>query len=221
MKKNAFLIGGYQTTQALIESFKKKSYRITIVNANYDICREMAEISGTTVVHGDGSKPYVLFDTNIYGADIVIALTDSDDDNLVICQLAKKKFGVKRALAIVNDPRKLDFFRKMGIDSVVCPVTTLSHIIEQQALMEDISQLVSIGEGRVNISQILVMDGAPSIGKKLRELGLPNDVIISCILRKNQNIIPYGETEIAEGDSLILVSVDNSQAQAIRQLTGR
>lgn len=221
MKMRIFLIGGYHETEFLASSLIKKGHHVTAINDDRNNCNKLADIEKLTVFQGDGSKPFVLEDANAYNADIAIALTERDDDNLVICELCKKKFGVKRTVALISDPKKTEFFYRMGIDSVLCAITAVSGIIEQHALLEEIETLVSVGDGRVKIAQIPITGDAPAIGKTLIEIDLPKEVIIGSILRGDINLIPHGDTRILDGDLLILISSDKHEKAAIKELTGR
>ncbi|MCL1941012.1 MAG: NAD-binding protein, partial [Synergistaceae bacterium] len=171
--------------------------------------------------NGDGSKPFILEDANAYDADIAIALTEQDDDNLVICELCKKKYNVKKTVAIISDPKKTEFFYRMGIDSVVCAITAIAGIIEQQAFLDEMATLVPVGDGRIKIAQIPISQTAPAVNKKLWELSLPKDVIIGCMLRADKGMVPRGDTRILAGDVLVLISTDEHETAAVRELTGR
>ena len=220
MKKRALLIGGFHKAHALADSLIKKGYRVTVINNDYQNCLILAENDSLTVINGDGTKPFVLEDANAQEADMAIALTQKDDDNLVICELCKKKFHVKRTVALVNDPKKTEFFYKMGIDSVVCAVSAITNIIEQQAFLDGIATLIPIGEGRISIAEVPIPADAPAVGKKLWEINLPQEVIIGCILRSEKSMIPRGDTRILAGDMLVLISSDKQEMDAIKELTG-
>lgn len=221
MRKKAVLIGSYQKALALSQSLQKKGFRITIINDDHQSCVELAECDGVTVIYGDATRPYTLEDAEVRGADVAIALTRRDDDNLVICELCKKIFGVKKTISLVNDPKKISFFYSMGVDSVVCSITTVTNVIEQHAFVDEISSIVSIGEGRVNVTQVRITPKARSVGKKISQLGLPKQVIIGCILRGQKNIIPQGGTSIRAGDLLVLISADSQDTVALQHLIGR
>lgn len=221
MKKRALLIGGFHKARSLADSLAKKGYHVTTINNDYQNCLILAEMASLNVIHGDGTKPFVLEDAGAQDADIAIALTQRDDDNLVICELCKKKFHIKKTVALVNDPNKTEFFYRMGIDSVVCAVNAITNIIEQQAFLDGIATLVPIGEGRIRIAEVPISANAPVVDKKLWEIDLPQEVIIGCILRGEQSMIPRGDTRILAGDMLVLISSDKQEMAAIKELTGR
>lgn len=221
MKTRIFLIGGFQKTKFLAKSLLKKGYHVTAINKDTEKCIALAEIENLTVFNGDGTKPFVLEDADAYNADIAIALTEYDADNLVICELCKKKFHIKKTVALISDPKKTEFFYRMGIDSVVCAITAVANIIEQQTFLDEMATLVPIGEGRVSIAQIPIAATAPAVGKKLWEINLPKGVIVGCVLRGDHSIVPQGDTRILTGDVLVLISSNTQQMAAIKELTGR
>jgi len=221
MKKRVLLIGGFSRTKSLAVSLIKKGYRVTAINKDIGDCKSLAEIDKLTVFNGDGSKPFILEDANAYNADVAIALTEQDDDNLVICELCKKKYNVKKTVALISDQHKTDFFYRMGIDSVVCAITAIAGIIEQQAFLDEMATLVPVGNGRIKIAQVPISQSAPAVGKKLWELSLPKDVIIGCMMRGDKSMVPRGDTRILSGDVLVLISTDEHETAAVRELTGR
>lgn len=221
MKTRVLIIGGFHKTRSLSMSLIKKGYKVIVINNDYHNCQELAEIDNLNVINGDGTKPYVLDDANAQDADIAIALTQRDDDNLVICELCKKRFNVKKTVALVNDPKKTEFFYRMGIDSVVCAITAITGIIEQHAFLDEIATMVPIGEGRISIAEVPISGTSPVAEKKLWEISLPKEVIVGCILRGDKSMIPRGDTRILAGDMLVLISSDKQEMAAIKELTGR
>jgi trk system potassium uptake protein TrkA len=221
MKKRVLLIGGFDKTKSLAASLLKKRYNVTAINSNIEDCEKLAEIKNLSVFNGDGSKPSILEDSNAYNADIAIALTKQDDTNLVICELCKKKFNVKKTVALISDPKKTDFFYRMGIDSVVCAISAITNIIEQQAFLDEIATLVPIGEGRIRIAQVHIPQSSPVVEKKLWEINLPTDVIIGCILRGEKSMIPRGDTRILAGDIVALISIAERETTAVQILIGK
>ena len=221
MKNKILLVGGFNKTNALANSLISKGYSVTIINENYMNCMKLAENNNLKVIHGDGTKPYVLQDAEAYDNQIAIALTQYDEQNLVICQLCKKKFGIKKTVALVNNPKKTEFFYKMGIDSVVCAINTITGIIEQQAFINEIDTVLPLTQENIGISEVSILASSPSVNKKIWEIDLPKEVIIGCILRGENSMIPKGDTKLLAGDIIIIISSKKNQSLAIKELTGR
>lgn len=221
MKTNVLLVGGFGKAKALALSLIQKGYRVAAINACEADCRALAEIQALTVIQGDGTRPFVLEDAGARDADIAIALTPRDDDNLVICQLCKKRFHVAKTVALISDPRKTEFFYQIGIDSVVCAISAITRIVEQQAFLEKIATRIPIGEGRVSIAEVPIGPDAPAAGRKLWEIALPKEAIVGCILRGEQTLIPRGDTRILARDVLILICAGDQESHAVKELTGR
>ncbi|MDD4159932.1 MAG: TrkA family potassium uptake protein [Synergistaceae bacterium] len=221
MKTKILLVGGRNKAKALAVSLIGKGYHVTAVNDTYEDCLKLAEINKLDVINGDGTKPFVLEDADAGSADIVIALTPKDDENLVICELCKKRFHVKKTVAILTNPKNTPFFYKMGIDSVVCAITAITSIIEQQAFMDKILNLLPPSEGRISVAEIPIPASAPAACKKLWEINLPEHAIIGCILRGDTILVPRGDTRILAGDMLVLISSSQQEPAAVKELTGR
>lgn len=154
MKKRILIIGGYHKAQRLARSFLDKGYDVTAINKDPAHCQVLAQMPGLTVMTGDGSKPFVLEDAAAEQADIAIALTPRDDDNLVICQLCKKLFHIRKTVSLTASPEKVKFFYKMGIDSVVCALSTITSIVEQQAFLDEFTTLLPLSGGQLRISEL-------------------------------------------------------------------
>ncbi|MDD5953508.1 MAG: NAD-binding protein [Oscillospiraceae bacterium] len=220
MKKRVLLVGGRRKEKALALSLLTQGYRVTAINDTLEDCQKLAEIDKLRVLHGDGTRLSVLEDAEAGSMDIVIALTAQDEDNLVICELCKKHFHVDRTVALVSDPAKIEFFHRVGVDSVVCALSTITSILAHQARMDQFSNVVPIGDGGVEIVEVPVSKNAPCIGKQLWEIQLPEKVILACILRGDKSIVPKGNTAILAGDLVVLIADHGQETEAVRVLTG-
>lgn len=218
---NILLIGGFNKAKALSQSLITQGYHVIIINENYDHCTRLAEIVGVKVYHGDGTKPYVLDEAGAEECDIAIALTAKDQDNLVACQMCKRNFNVKKTVSLVSDPAKTEFFRQMGVDSVVCAISAVTSIIEQQAFINDMVNIVPAGFGKVQIVEVYIPEDSPVNGLKLWEIDLPSEVVVGCVLRQDVAIIPKGNTRINSGDTLVVIAGNGQEMEAIQILTGR
>lgn len=221
MKTHILLVGGYHKARSLAQSLIRRGYQVTAINKTYEDCVKLAEMKSLQVIYGDGSKPYILEEANAANMDIVIALTQSDEDNLVICELCKKRFQTKKTVALLNDPGKTEFFHRMGVDSVVCAIHAITEIIEHTAVVDEITNRIPLGEGRVSIFEVYIGKTSPAVEKKLWELALPQDSIVGCLLRGNISIIPRGDTRILEGDTLVVIAKKEQEEKTIKILMGR
>jgi len=217
---NILVIGGGKLVYFISRTFLAKGYKVTIINRHREECIRLARHLKVTVVYGDGSDPTILEQAGVGTADAVLAITPNDQDNLVICQLAKLRFRIPRTLASVNDPDNEDVFRDLGITTVFSTTRILSSLIEQRAGFEEITNLIPVGEGKVNITEVVLKETSPVIGQSLREIKLPENSLIGYVLREGQPIVPRGETVLQNRDRLIVITLPENHGQVLKILTG-
>lgn len=217
--KNILIVGGFHKARSLANSLLKKGYRVTVVNREYADCEKLAEISKLNVVYGDGSKKFILEDAGASECQVAIALTADDETNLVICEMCKDFFKVKKTVALLNDPAKTNFFYEMGVDRVVCALNMITNIMEEQAVMDEMTTMIPLDEGKIHIVEVPILRGSKVAGKKLWELNLSREVIIGCILRGDRSLIPRGNTRLTEGDVLLIITSDQKKLAEIKELT--
>jgi len=213
------VVGGGKLPYFLGRSLMSRGHRVTIINRDHEECVRLARRLDTIVVHGDGSAPHVLEEAGAYEADAVLAVTPSDEDNLVICQVASVRFQVPRALALVNDPDHEETFRSLGV-TAVSPTRVLARMLEQQMGFEDIERLIPVGEGKINVTELLLDADSPITGIPLRDIPLPEGALIAAVLRRGRPVIPGGSTVLRERDRIIVVTLPENHEEVIRQLTG-
>ncbi len=220
IKKTVLLIGGKNKADSMATSLLEQGYRVIVINKNYDDCLKLADIKGLNVIHGDGTKPYKLSEAGASECDIAIALSDKDADNLVACQLCKKQFGIKKTVSLVGDPNKTAFFHKMGVDRVVCAVSAVTSIIQEQTFIDEMTNIVPVGMGLVQIMEVQITGQSPVAGKQLWEISLPQESIVGCVLRSDTPIIPRGDTKIMVGDTLVVLAASGQELNTVHALTG-
>lgn len=219
--ENVLLIGGRSKARSMAMSLLEQGYQVTAINSDHEDCMKLAQIKGLNVIHGDGTKPYILDEAGAASCDIAIALTGKDTENLVACQLCKKQFGVPKTVSLVADPNKTDFFSQMGVDSVVCAISAVTGIIQQQAFIDEMTNIIPVGKGRVRIVEVQIPGESPVAGKKLWEITLPKEAIVGCVLRSDATLIPRGDTRILAGDTLVVITGNGQEIDTIHALTGR
>lgn len=125
------IAGGRSRTDYLVESLVSGGNEVVVVNSDPAWCERLASRHNVPVVCGDATKRYVLDDADVEGFDLVIALTNSDADNLVICQMAQHFFSIEQQACTVYDPRNVSVFKKLGISSVISATYQVAKVIEQ------------------------------------------------------------------------------------------
>jgi trk system potassium uptake protein len=217
---NILIVGGEKLVYFLTRLFSSKGHKVTVINRDRRSCTLLARRLKSTIIHGDGSDLMVLDEAGARSADAVLAATTNDEDNLVICQLASFHFGVPRTLALVNDPDNEEVFQKLQITSVLSITRLLASLIEQKTDFDEIINLFTVGEGKLNVTELSLKKTSPVVGKTLREIALPENSLIASIMRRGEPIIPRGPTTLAEEDRLILITVPDNHGQVLKMLTG-
>ena len=213
--------GGRSKADFLIGSLLEKKHEVTVINDEEAYCRYLSEKYNIPVVVGNPCKRYVLEEAEIDHADILIALRPGDPDNLAICQTAKKIFHVKRAVATVSNPRNVSVFKKLGVNTAISATYTIAKIIEQASTIENLDNSLSIEQENIVLSELLLTGKCAVVNKKLKELTLPKNVIICCILRNVDMIVPNGETVLQEHDKLLLLCPTALQERVLDMLTAQ
>ncbi|MEL7566345.1 MAG: NAD-binding protein [Dehalobacterium sp.] len=214
------IVGDGVKVNFLADSLVKKKHQLVIINHNQDECQMLSKTSNAVVIFGDGSKPFILDDANVAGFDLMIAATSKDSDNLVICLLAKKMFGIRRAFATVKNPRNVEVFKKLGINTAVSATYVLAYIIEQMAFADQIIHYMPLEEGKLQLLEVIMENDHRACGKQIMDLGFPKDAIIGCIVRGTNSVIPNGRTEIHAGDKLMIFTSLSSQDMVLACLIG-
>jgi trk system potassium uptake protein TrkA len=218
------LIGGGETIETiyfLARLFAGRGYQVTIVNPHPSEAKMLSRQVNATVILGDGSDPAVLEEGGARRADVVLSLTPYDPDNLVACQIAQKMYGVPRTMALANDPENEAVFRQLGITEVFSATRVIGSLIEGQTVSDEITYLFPADEGRLNVTEVVLGEGAPAAGKTLQELVLPQDSLVACIIRDGQALVPRGENRLQVADRLLLITMPESQEELIRALAGQ
>jgi trk system potassium uptake protein TrkA len=213
------IVGTGKTLYFLCRNFTAKGYEVVIINRDREECVQMARQLSAMVVCGDGSDATILKEAGALGADVVLAITPNDQDNLVICQLASIQFGVPRSIALANDPDNAEIFEKLGV-SAFSTTHIVGSLIEQRASLEQILNLMPVGEGRVNVTEIRVEPDSPVAGKLLKDVDLPENTLVAVVIRDNQPIIPRGPNLLMGGDRVVLITLPKNHGRALKAFTG-
>src|SRR5215469_1723262 len=205
--------GGGQVGYYLTKGLLQQGHEVLLLEKDKRRVGQLSEELGSAILRGDACEAQVLADVGCERADIVIAVTGDDEDNMVICQLAKARFNVRSTIARVNDPLNDDLFRKLGIDVTVSPTRTILHMIEAEIPHHTVVPLMTLGRAGLGLVEVTVPPDSPAAGRQLRVLQLPASVNLALIVRAERNITPTGETVIEPEDRLFaLVTAEGESA---------
>ncbi len=170
------------------------------------------------IMEGDASIVEVLKEAGANRADVVVAATGNDEDNLVICQIAKLVFLRPRTIARVNNPRNEELFSGLGIDASVSGTKLINAIIQEQVKAGDmVIPLLTLRGGDVEIVEVELSNSSHIVKKRIKDLSLPPGSIFIAVIRGNEIIIPYGETTFQAEDK-VLALVKRASEQALREM---
>src|SRR5512146_1999651 len=175
--------GGGQVGLYLTKGLLEQGHEVLLLEKDFRRVKQLQEELGTSVVQGDACEARTLENVGCERANLVIAVTGDDEDNLVICQLAKARFKVPRTIARVNNPRYDELFSQLGIDVTVSPTRTILHMIEAEIPHRAIVPLMTLTQAGLQFVEVTVPDDSPNAYKTLRSLDLPPTVNLALIVR--------------------------------------
>ena len=200
------IAGGGKVGSSVMRSLLRKSHEVTLIEQRRDRFEALEEEFEHMVMNGDATELYVLERAGIgRPPDLVLALTGDDEDNMVICQLARDKYGVEKVVARVNDPRNQPHFDLLGIQQTVCAVSNILGLVEHEVPEHDLIHLLELRKENLEIVEVQIPKGAPSVGKKVERLPLPEGARLISVMRNGQSEIAVGSTELHEGDQVLAV----------------
>jgi trk system potassium uptake protein TrkA len=211
------VVGGGKVGYYLAKTLVNEGFEILLIEKNPKKVLVYAERFGSVVMEGDGAELSTLEAAGTARADVIVAVTGDDEDNLVICQTAKRLFNVPRTIARVNNPKNEEIFRKLGIDVTVSATNILLNVIEQEIPQRGLVHLMTLKHAQVSIVEATVEKGAPVVGKTLADLTFPLNVVISAVMRDDTLILPKGDTILEPDDEVIALSTKESE-EALRQM---
>jgi trk system potassium uptake protein len=199
------VVGAGKVGWNLARELLGKDHEVTLIEADrrrYLIVEQELEHS---VQYGDATELWVLERAGIQRADLVIAVTGDDEDNMLICQVAKEKYLCQRIVARVNNPRNLQHFQLLGIRPAVSATDLILRLIEHEVPKYGLVQLLALEGERLEIIELEVADDAPAAGRRVDEVSLPEGSLIISVLREGAGFVPKSDTIIEAGDEVLLI----------------
>ncbi len=182
-----------------------KDREVTLIESDhrrYDVVEEELEHS---VQYGDATELWVLERAGVRRADLVIAVTGDDEDNIIICQLAREKYACQRIVARVNNPRNLQHFKLLGILPAVSATDLILRLIEHEVPEYGLVQLLALEEEHLEIIELEVGNGSAAAGRRVGDVSLPEGSLIISVLRGGAGFVPAADSVIEVGDQVLLI----------------
>jgi trk system potassium uptake protein len=206
---------GYYLTKSLLS----QGHEVLLLEKGAIRYQALNEELGQAVVRGDACEAKTMEEVGVTRADVVIAVTGDDEDNLVICQMAKRRFKVGRTVARLNNPKHGEIFQRLGIDITVSPTRAILSLIEAELPSSRFVPLMTLKSAGLEIIEMRIPAESPIAGSMLRDVNLPRTGNIALIIRDKEFITPTAETQLMPNDEIFAL-VNREGEEALRRAFG-
>lgn len=200
------VVGGGKVGYYLTKTLLNEGYEVLLIERDQDKVETYSERFGSVVLEGNGAEASTLAAAGAARADVLIAVTGEDEDNLVICQMAKHKFQIGKTIARVNNPKNEEIFKKLNIDVTVSQTNHILGLIEQAIPDRQFIHLLNLRHADLAIIEATVTALSPVANKTIEDIDLPVSCVIAAIARGSELIVPDSTTEILPADEIIALT---------------
>lgn len=206
---------GHHEADYIIKMFKTRQNQLIVINSDKEFCKYLARTNRIPVIYGKSYKKDILELAHIDNADILITLNENDTDDFATCVLAKNAFNVRKVICTVTNPKNVDLYKELGIDSVISSSYLLGNTVKAESSIESLIKTISLEEDKITMVEAIVGEDYLISNRKIMEIDFPKYASISCIYRRPNVIIPNGQTTILPKDKLLVVTTPNKQKAII------
>lgn len=198
--------GGGKVGANVARTLLRTGHEVTLIEQQADRFEMLEQEFEHQVLAGDATEIYVLEQAGMRRPpDLVIAVTGDDEDNMVICQLAREKYGVQKLIARVNDPRNQAYFDLLGISPTVCATSGILALVEHEVPEHDMIHLLELRKENLEIVEVMIDKDSPSAGKSVSRLALPDGARLISVMRESGAEIADEDTELRPGDQVLAI----------------
>jgi trk system potassium uptake protein len=214
------IVGGGSVGYYLCKALLNEGHEVLVLDKDATKCERFGDDLGSVCIRGDGCEVATLADAGTGRADVFIATTNEDEDNLVACQVAKYKFKVSRTIARVSNPENADIFKKLGVDCTIGVTNLILKHIEEEIPSHALIHLLTTGAEGTEIIEIKIDDESRAAGKAIKNLNIPRDSVIALLMRNGEKPqIPTPDIILRPQDRLIaFTTVENEDALRLELL---
>ena len=200
------IAGGGKVGANVTRSLLRQNHEVTIIEQRPDRFRVLEEEFDYRVQRGDATELHVLEKAGIgRPPDLLLAVTGDDEDNIVICEIAQKRYFVPKVIARVNDPRNQTHFDMLGVAPTVCATSSIMALIEHEVPESDIIRLLQLREDELEIVEVPIGEDSPSSGKRIEQLKMPDGTRLISVAREGRSEIATGATKLKPGDRVLAI----------------
>ncbi len=211
------IIGGGRLGYNLAKSLILESYEVLVIEKDVEVVEHINAEMGSIAIAGDGCEGKILESAGARRADIFIALTGEDEDNLVACQIAKHYFKIPRTIARLLDERNERLFRKLGIDVTINSTGIILEYIKHELPSPPVMHLLNLREAEYEIVDITIPSAASTIGMAFKDLKLPEGAILALILRSGKKPLVPGDSTMVEALDQVIAVISPENETLLRQ----
>jgi trk system potassium uptake protein len=209
---------GYHLTKALLA----EGHEVLIIERDRSRLEYICSELGSICLLGDGCEASIQAEAGTARADMLIAVTGDDEDNLVSCQVAKHKFKVPRTIARSSNPKNETLFRMMGIDFTVSSTNVIMENIQQEVPTHILTHLLTMHDRGVELVEIKIPADSTSVGQRIKDISLPSGSVLTLIIRRGQKpVMASPEIVIQTGDQIIALTPMDTEEQLKIALRGK
>jgi trk system potassium uptake protein len=214
------VVGGGKVGYYLAKELLEAGHELVILEKTGARARQIADELGSIVLNRDGCEGKHLAEAGANRATIVAAVTGDDEDNLVVCQMAKHHFDVPRTIARVNNPKNEELFRHLGVDEIISPTRMALASIEQDIPVHELLHLAQLKGGELDLVEAQISEDSPAVGRRVTDIALPEGCSLFVLLRGNSVQAIRQDTVFQAGDKVLAVSRVDGENQLRRELIG-
>jgi len=209
------IAGGGRTGTQLAQMLIRQNHQVLVIEPRRDVlARVHRELPTELIYEGNATEIETLEQAGIAQADVVAACMPDDEDNLVICYMARERFGIPRTIARINNPRNAWLFDdKFHVDVALNNASIMASLIEEEMSLGDMVTLLKLRRGDYSLVEEKIPPGARSVGIALKDLGLVESCVVAAIIRDGKVVVPRGMSEFYEGDEILAIADRKGTAQ--------
>lgn len=200
------VIGGGKVGFYLAKNLLNRRHDVTLIEKNKELCNKISSKLDIDIIYGDGTDIEVLKEAEVDIADVVVAATGKDEENLVICEVAKENFNIQETIARVNNPKNQYVFKMLAVDKTVCSTEVISNLIDWEFESEQVRILQIFERGNMVLAEIYLEKDISWCNKYIKDIVMPMEFVIVYIYRDSEVIYPKGDLLLKEKDKVVIVT---------------